>query len=178
MRNCSLHFVGTHRLQKYSTWYALKGQWFLSISELNTKQCVKMNGWQWIKQFGNAVGGMSSMKVMTPVYVSCHFPLVSKSCLFLPEKRLSVFDNWLFLVRRIKLLFYSLFNNGSNNTGYYCQYYKKNNNVLFFCTLISPIYTFFLAGNIIVHRPSQGTNREKYFYKSQHHSQNSDHGGK
>ena len=30
-------------------------------------------------------------------------------------------------------------------------------------TFVSPIYTFSLAGNIIVYRPSQGTNKEKYF---------------
>ena len=30
-------------------------------------------------------------------------------------------------------------------------------------TFIAPIYTFSLAGNIIVYTPIQGTNREKYF---------------
>ena len=30
-------------------------------------------------------------------------------------------------------------------------------------TFISPIYTFSLAGNIVVYTPSKGTNREKYF---------------
>ena len=30
-------------------------------------------------------------------------------------------------------------------------------------TFVSPIYTFFLAGNINVYMPIQGTNREKYF---------------
>ena len=30
-------------------------------------------------------------------------------------------------------------------------------------TFVSPIYTFSLAGNIIVYKPIQGTNKEKYF---------------
>ena len=30
-------------------------------------------------------------------------------------------------------------------------------------TLVFPIYTFSMAGNIIVYTPSQSTNREKYF---------------
>ena len=30
------------------------------------------------------------------------------------------------------------------------------------CFFVSPIYTFFLAGNKIVYTPRQGTNREKY----------------
>ena len=34
-----------------------------------------------------------------------------------------------------------------------------NNNSAFH----SPIYTFSLAGNIIIYTPSQGTNKEKYF---------------
>ena len=38
----------------------------------------------------------------------------------------------------------------------------------FFGTFISPNYTFSLAGNIFIYTPSQGTNREKYFYKMQH----------
>ena len=35
--------------------------------------------------------------------------------------------------------------------------YKTNS------TLVSSVYTFSLAGNIIVYTPNQGTNREKYF---------------
>ena len=56
------------------------------------------------------------------------------------------------------MLFYSLSNNGSNNTGY-----EENNKILIFCIFISPIYNFSLAGNIFVYTPSQGANKEKYF---------------
>ena len=38
-----------------------------------------------------------------------------------------------------------------------CNVYNINS------TIVSPIYTFSLAGNIIVYTPIQGTNREKYF---------------
>ena len=38
------------------------------------------------------------------------------------------------------------------------------NNQFKYSTFISPVFFFSLAGNIIVYRPSQGTNREKYFY--------------
>ena len=43
------------------------------------------------------------------------------------------------------------------------QYQKAS--VLYFknSTFVSPIYTFSLAGNIIVYTPIEGTNREKYF---------------
>ena len=37
------------------------------------------------------------------------------------------------------------------------------NNTIIISTFASPIYTFSLAGNIIVYTPSQGTNLEKYF---------------
>ena len=40
-------------------------------------------------------------------------------------------------------------------------------NVWVFCTFIPPIYTLSLAGNIIVYKPSQGTNRKNYSYKKQ-----------
>ena len=39
-----------------------------------------------------------------------------------------------------------------------CNLNKKNNS-----TFVSPIYTFSLAGNIIVYTPLQGTNGAKYF---------------
>ena len=46
-------------------------------------------------------------------------------------------------------------------TGYYQQYSQKRVKLclLYFC--FSHLYLS-LAGNIIVHRPSQGTNKEKY----------------
>ena len=53
----------------------------------------------------------------------------------------------------------------------------KNRNNCLFCTFISPIYTFSLAGKLFVYRPSQNTNREKYSYKLQHQSQNADFDG-
>ena len=36
--------------------------------------------------------------------------------------------------------------------------------IVVFCTFISPKYTFYLAGHIIVYTPSQGKNRENYFH--------------
>ena len=38
-----------------------------------------------------------------------------------------------------------------------CNLYNNKSN------FVSPIYTFSLAGNIIVYTPNQGENREKYF---------------
>ena len=38
----------------------------------------------------------------------------------------------------------------------------KNEKLLCCCTLISPIYTFYLVENIFVYTPRQHTNREKY----------------
>ena len=36
---------------------------------------------------------------------------------------------------------------------------------MFVCfTFLHPIYTFFLAGNVIVYTPSQDKNKEKYFH--------------
>ena len=39
----------------------------------------------------------------------------------------------------------------------------NNKNTNPYCTFVSPIYTFCLAGNIFVYTPSKSTNREKYF---------------
>ena len=43
------------------------------------------------------------------------------------------------------------------------QYQKATNLYNNISTFVSPIYTFSLAGNIIVYTPNQGSNREKYF---------------
>ena len=48
-----------------------------------------------------------------------------------------------------------------------------NNNNIF----VSPIYTFSLAGNIIVYTPNQGKNREKYFNHIIYKGKNADFGG-
>ena len=54
--------------------------------------------------------------------------------------------------------------NSFNNTRS-CNFHNTSS------TFVSPIYTFSLAGNIIVYTPIRGTNREKYFnhniYKGQ-----------
>ena len=44
--------------------------------------------------------------------------------------------------------------------------------------LVSLIYTFSLAGNILVYTPSQGTTREKYFNHKSYKGKNADSGGK
>ena len=43
---------------------------------------------------------------------------------------------------------------------------------------VSPIYTFSLAGNVIVYTTIQGTNREKYFDDNNYKSENAHAGGK
>ena len=53
-------------------------------------------------------------------------------------------------------------NNNNNNNN------KNNNNSV----LVSPIYTFSLAANIIAYTPSQGTNRVKYFNHNNHKDEN------
>ena len=45
-------------------------------------------------------------------------------------------------------------------------------------TFSSPIYTFCLAGNIIVYTPTQGTNREKYSNHIVYEGKKADFGGK
>ena len=44
-------------------------------------------------------------------------------------------------------------------------------------TLVSPIYTFSLAGNINVYTPSQCTNMEKYSKHVKYKGKNADYGG-
>ena len=53
---------------------------------------------------------------------------------------------------------------------------KKNNINL--TALVSPNYTFSLAGNIIVYTPTQGTNREKYSNHDNSKRKIADFGGK
>ena len=45
-------------------------------------------------------------------------------------------------------------------------------------TFVSPIFTFSLAGNIVVYTPIQGTNRKKYFNHIIYEGKNADSGGK
>jgi len=66
---------------------------------------------------------------------------------------------------------------GINNTGYYHQYYKIITNLVFLYFHFSYLYLF-LAGNIIVYTPSQGTNREKYSIHYHIKVRNADSGGK
>ena len=51
-------------------------------------------------------------------------------------------------------------------------------NIFIFCTFISPIYTFSLAGKITVDTPSQGTNWENNFNHISYKGENADFGGK
>ena len=60
-----------------------------------------------------------------------------------------------------------------------CVQYRKGYNLYNnYSTFVSPIYTFSVAGNIIVYRPIQGTNREKYFNHIIYREKNADSGGK
>ena len=54
-----------------------------------------------------------------------------------------------------------------------CNLYNNNNS-----TFVSPIYTFSLAGNIIVYTPNQGKNREKHLNHIVYKRKNADSGGK
>ena len=58
------------------------------------------------------------------------------------------------------------------NTGKATVFYFNNSN------FISHFYTFFLAGNIFVYTPIQGTNREKYFNHFAYREKGAESGGK
>ena len=58
------------------------------------------------------------------------------------------------------------------------QYQKATNLYDNNSTFVSPIYTFSLAGNIIVYTPNQGTNEEKYFNHIIYQGKNADSGRK
>ena len=54
----------------------------------------------------------------------------------------------------------------------------KGYNLYINSTFVSPIYTFSLAGNIIVYTPNQGKIREKYFNHIIYKGKKADFGGK
>ena len=59
--------------------------------------------------------------------------------------------------------------------------YKNTNAKILYnhnSTFVSPIYTFSLAGTIIVYMLIQGTNRDKYFIHIIYRGKNADSGGK
>ena len=92
--------------------------------------------------------------------------------------------NWSFTFHNrsvdLLLLWGKSFNEDKTVNGFnkWVQYQKATNLYNNNSTFISPIYTFSLAGNIIVYKTNQGTNKENYFIYNIYKWKNDDSGGK
>ena len=93
----------------------------------------------------------------------CKFSLISQICHFLWKKQWTAINIELSFIKEI-ILFLTVW---TINVG---KQLRLNNVVgtealtdLLICTFVSLIYTFSLAGHIIVHKPSQGKNRKSTY---------------